>query len=363
MKKRIILTVTNDLVFDQRMQRICESLQKEYAIELIGRLLPGSPAVDTKPYLQTRLKCFFNKEFLFYAEFNLRLLFYLLRFPFDIVCGCDLDTLPAAVIAGKIKRKKIVYDAHEYFPESPELVNRKVVKKIWQLIEKAFVPLTDLQYTVCDSIAQLFIVKYKKPFEVIRNLPYYTFQENINAVNSRIILYQGAVNVGRGIKEMIAAMKLLPDFIFYIAGDGDILEDMKKYVRELQLQDKIKFTGKLKPHQLKQLTDEAFIGVNILENMGLSYYYSLGNKTFDYIQSDIPQVLISFPEYKKINNEYAIGVLVNDMDATTLTTAILSLKENPDEYKQIQLNCGCAAKDLCWENEEIKLRNFYKNLL
>ncbi len=362
MKKRIILTVTNDLVFDQRMQRICESLQKEYAVELIGRLLPGSPAVDTKPYLQTRLKCFFNKGFLFYAEFNFRLLFYLLRFRFDIVCGCDLDTLPATVIAGKVKQKKIVYDAHEYFPESPELVNRKGIKRIWQFIEKVFVPHTDKQYTVCDSISQLFQQHYQLQFEVIRNLPYYTFQENTNAANSSIILYQGAVNVGRGIKEMIAAMKLLPDFKFYVAGDGDILEDMQNYVRAEQLQDKIKFTGKLKPHQLKQLTKEAFTGVNILENRGLSYYYSLGNKTFDYIQSGIPQVLISFPEYKKINDEYAIGVLVNDMDATTLSTAILSLKENQDFYKQIQSNCVRAAKDLCWENEEIKLLNLYTSI-
>lgn len=363
MKKRIILTVTNDLVYDQRMHRICESLQKEYAVELIGRLLAASPPVDTKPYMQTRLKCIFNKGFFFYAEYNIRLFFYLLRFPFDIVCGCDLDTLPAAVVAGKIKRKKIVYDAHEYFPESPELVNRNGVKKTWQSLEKIFVPLTDLQYTVCDSIAQLFIVKYKKQFEVIRNLPYYTFQENTNAVNSWIILYQGAVNVGRGIKEMIAAMKLLPDFKFYIAGDGDIRQELEHYVIEKQLQTRVVFTGKLKPETLMQLTKQAFAGINLLENMGLSYYYSLGNKTFDYIQSDIPQLLISFPEYEQLNSKYDIGILVNDLHPETIANAVSELKQNPGKYKQLQENCRRASEYLCWEKEEQHLLDIYKNLV
>lgn len=118
MSEKIICTVTNDLIYDQRMQRICTSLQKNnFEVELVGRILPDSKEIIQQTFQQKRLKCFFNKGFLFYAEFNIRLLFFLLFTKFDIVCGCDLDTLPAALLAAKIKRKKVVYDAHEYFPE------------------------------------------------------------------------------------------------------------------------------------------------------------------------------------------------------------------------------------------------------
>src|SRR4051812_8494347 len=107
------------------MQRICTTLQKNsFLVELAGRKLKDSKEVPQQPYRQTRLNCLFNKGVLFYAEFNVRLFFFLLFNRFDIVCGCDLDTLPAAVLAAKLKGKKVIYDAHEYFPESPELIGR-----------------------------------------------------------------------------------------------------------------------------------------------------------------------------------------------------------------------------------------------
>ena len=172
MSKKIIFCVTNDLVFDQRMQRICTTLaNNNFHTELVGRILGNSKPVATFPFLQTRLTCFFNKGFLFYAEYNIRLFFYLLFADVDIICGCDLDTLPAAVLAAKLKRKKVVYDAHEYFPESPELIGKPMKQSVWYFIEKVLVKRTDTLYTVTNSIAQIFNRKYKVDCNVIRNLP------------------------------------------------------------------------------------------------------------------------------------------------------------------------------------------------
>jgi hypothetical protein len=80
------------------MQRICSTLQlRDFSVELVGRNVDNSRPVSKQVFDQTRLTCFSNKGFLFYAEFNIRLFFFLLLNKFDIVCGCDLDTLPAAV--------------------------------------------------------------------------------------------------------------------------------------------------------------------------------------------------------------------------------------------------------------------------
>lgn len=348
-------------MYDQRMQRICNSLQKEFSVELVGRYLPNSPSLSTQSFLQTRLTCFFNKGFLFYAEFNIRLFFYLLLYPFDIVCGCDLDTLPAAVFAAKLKMKKVVYDAHEYFPESPELIGRKKTQQFWFFIEKIFVPMSDKLYTVCDSIATIFNEKYNLKCHTIRNLPYYSFVESDRNFDSNILLYQGAVNIGRGLKEMIDAMIYLSNFELHIAGDGDIKSALEDYVKQNKLDSKVKFLGKINPDKLKQITRNCFVGINILENIGLSYYYSLGNKTFDYLQASVPQILINFPEYKKLNDKYSIGVLVNDLNPQTLSEAVLNLKNNEVRYRQFQNNCQIAARDLCWENEEEKLLMLYRN--
>ncbi|HUM53058.1 MAG TPA: glycosyltransferase [Chitinophagales bacterium] len=362
MSKKIILCVTNDLVFDQRMQRICTTLaNNNFQIELVGRLLECSKSVATFPFLQTRLTCFFNKGFLFYLEFNIRLFFYLLFTNVDIICGCDLDTLPAAVFAAKLKRKKVVYDAHEYFPESPELVGKPMKQSVWFFIEKLLVKRTDTLYTVTNSIAQIFNKKYKVDCKVIRNLPFKN-THNSQHTTQNYLLYQGAVNVGRGLNEMLLVMLKIENATFYIAGNGDEMEHITHSIKELKLENKVKLLGKKTPDELKQITQQAYIGINLLENRGLSYYYSLGNKTFDYIQAGIPQVLIGFPEYIALNKKYNIGIVVEELTIENIETAIKNLIQDKNLYNDLQQNCLKAREELCWENEEKKLIEIYQKL-
>src|SRR5262245_47943057 len=148
-KKKIVLTVTNDLSFDQRMDRICTSLHNAgYVVLLVGRRLKHSRVLVEKPYAQKRLKCFYNKGKLFYAEYNLRLFFYLMfSMSFDAVCAIDLDTILPAFFAARIKGKKIVYDAHEYFTEVPEVIDRPAVKKVWEKVAAFTIPKVSHAYT------------------------------------------------------------------------------------------------------------------------------------------------------------------------------------------------------------------------
>ena len=170
--KRIIFTVTNDLTYDQRMQKICRSLcAAGYAVELVGRQRDFSIPLTNEPFEQTRLQCIFNKGKLFYVEYNIRLLIYLTFSQFDAACAIDLDTIVPVYIIGKLKGAKLIYDAHEYFTEVPEVVRRPSVQKVWQWVEKIFVPKFDLAYTVSGGLAELFQQKYNKHFEVIMNVP------------------------------------------------------------------------------------------------------------------------------------------------------------------------------------------------
>jgi len=77
---------------------------------------------------------------LFYANYNIRLFFYLLYSKVDILWSNDLDSLPANYLASKVKGKKLIYDSHEYFTEVPELVSRPDVQKVWESIEEIIFP-------------------------------------------------------------------------------------------------------------------------------------------------------------------------------------------------------------------------------
>ena len=149
--KRIVFTVTNDLTYDQRMNRICSTLQAAgYDITLIGFMKKRSVKLEQKPYKQIRLNLFFVKGKLFYLEYNFRLFWYLIFNKYDIYTGIDLDTLLPVYLNAKIKGKPCVYDAHEYFTELPEIVARPLIKKMWIKLEKFLLPKIKYNYTVGD---------------------------------------------------------------------------------------------------------------------------------------------------------------------------------------------------------------------
>ncbi len=360
--RKIIFTVTNDLTYDQRMQKICRSLANAgYEIELVGRERNTSAALLNEPFKQTRLKCTFNKGKLFYFEYNLRLLFYLLFQKFDALCAIDLDTIVPVYLAGKAKGAKLIYDAHEYFTEVPEVIRRPSVKRVWEWVERTFVPKFDLAYTVSPALAELFSKKYGKEFQVIRNIPLLVQPSTVNRQPSTI-LYQGALNEGRGLEHLIEAMKDI-DAKLLLAGEGDLSDELRSLTKKLNLEHKVEFLGFVKPDKLKELTAKATIGINLLEHKGLSYYYSLSNKFFDYIHAGVPQVCIAFPEYKKINDEYEVALLVESCDVDEIKKAITPLLSNDDLFKRLQKKCEVCSHDLNWQNEEKKLVALYDELL
>lgn len=357
-KQKIIFTVTNNLEFDQRMHRICQTLSSQYEIELVGRNYL-STNLKRQDYAQTRLSCFFNKGKLFYLEYNLRLLFYLFFSKVDIVCAIDLDTIVPCYYVSKLTNKKLVYDAHEYFTEVIEVVSRPKVQKIWQMVESYFVPKIKNAYTVSEGLQKLFTEKYNVTFGLVRNIS----SIKHNATKSTTIpylIYAGVVNEGRGIKELLEAMQSI-DMELLICGYGDVFDEMSAYSAELQVSHKVKFMGNIPPAQLAELINNAYAGILLLENKGLSYYYSLANKFFDYIHGEIPQITINFPEYQILNEKYHVALLV-PLEVSKIVSTLNELIDNKELYHTLVENCKIAKQELNWENESQTLLKIYQEL-
>lgn len=374
--KRAILSVTNDLLSDQRMHKVCTSLIKiNYQPLLVGRLIKGSKKLNKRDYDTKRFRMLFTKSWLFYAAFNFRLFLFLLFSKADVLVANDLDSLLANYLAYKIKRffgnkhLKLVYDSHELFTELPELNGRKVVKKTWILIEKWILPKIKNAYTVCGSIADFYEEKYAVSMQVISNMPLRTTTNSANEelhfslpANKKIILYQGALNIGRGIEPIIGIMDRIDDAVFVIAGIGDIENTAKHMVKEKQLEDKVIFTGRLPFEQLLTLTKQADIGLVLQEDISLSYRFVLPNRLFDFIKAKVPILASDLPEIKKIVGKEKIGLMVNGFEPDILIEKIKLLLNNAEVIKGIKQNLESCADRYCWEVQEEELFGVYRNL-
>lgn len=364
MTRRIICTVTNDLVYDQRMIRICTSLaQAGFDVTLVGRRYRHSPQPEEQPFRQKRLHCLFRRGKLFYAEYNLRLFLFLLFRTANLLCAIDLDTILPVLYASKIKRCSRVYDAHELFCEMKEVVARPRIHAFWKKVERHAVPQFRLGYTVNQPIRDILFRDYGVAYDVIRNVPVLLAEtEPVQPASPPFLLYQGAVNEGRSFETLIPAFRYI-DLPLHIYGDGNFLEQAKALVKKYGLEEKIGFKGKLQPNQLRQVTRSATLGITLFENKGLSNYYSLANRFFDYIHAAVPQLCVDFPVYRSINQQYEVAALIADLAPENIAAVINGLLSDTHKMQSLRSNCLRARQALNWQAEEARLIHFYRNIL
>jgi glycosyltransferase involved in cell wall biosynthesis len=365
MPKSIVISVTNDIGYDQRMLKTASSLiSNSYNVKIIGRHKYNSKEYPELPYGVSayRFSLFFNKGKLFYIEYHIRLLFHLLfKVNADIFCAVDLDTIIPNLIVSKLRGKPLIYDAHEYFTEVPELQGRWLEKKLWKWVEKCSVPYCNAVYTVSESIANILENEYGKKVETIHNLPN-QYERDRQLKKENVILYQGDLNEGRGLELAIKSMDAIEGYILWIAGDGYLRQNLDFLVQELTYPERIVFLGKLAPKELRTYTQRAKFGLNLLENKGLNYFYSLANKFFDFIQAGVVPITMNFPEYQRIQERYNCSILINTLDEDEYLTAIKEVISTENKYNDLLKNCDIAGSFLTWENQEEKLSSIYKNV-
>jgi glycosyltransferase involved in cell wall biosynthesis len=137
------------------------------------------------------------------------------------------------------------------------------------LDRKNFYPRFPKGYTVGHQIAATFRKIYKVDYEVIRNVPLLKPVNHFTGYSGKFILYQGAVNEARGLEHLVPAMKQV-DAHLLIYGDGNFIDQTKKLIIKNNLSDKVLLKGKLLPEELDAITAQAYIGVNLVENIGLN---------------------------------------------------------------------------------------------
>ena len=344
------------------MQRICTSLAaNDFAITLVGRKLKTSIPLTDHLFQQKRLHCFFTDGFLFYAEYNLRLFFWLLFQQVDIICAIDLDTILPCYFATALRGKQKVYDAHELFTEQKEIVTRPTVHKFWLAVEKFAVPKFKNGYTVNQFIADELSRRYKVRYSIVRNLPVLAPLSFGEGLGVRFIIYQGAVNEGRSFETLIPAMQHV-NAKLKIYGKGNFFEQVKQLIKDYKVENKVELMGFVVPQVLKQTTPQAYIAVTLFEQMGLNQFYSLSNRFFDYIMAAVPQVCVNYPEYKTINDAHNIALMIDNTAKETIADALNRLLNDETLHEHLRKNCVTARGSLNWQEEEKVLIEFYKRI-
>jgi glycosyltransferase involved in cell wall biosynthesis len=370
MVKRIFISVSSDVVNDQRVLRTAGTLKKAgLNVILLGRKKPGSLPLETLNFTVKRFRLLIHRGFFFYASLNLALFFYLLFSRRGILLANDLDTILPNYLVSRIRRLPLVYDSHEYFLGSPELEGRKKVKSIWRMIEKYIVPKIKTKYTVNESIAGLYKEEYGTVFDVVRNVALrydMTGGKDRHALglpaDKHLLILQGTgINRDRGAEEAVMAMEYLDHALLLIIGSGEQISLLRELVKKHTLEERVRFVPRMPYHELMQYTAVADVGLSLDKDTSLNYRYSLPNKLFDYIQARVPVLASSLPEVRKIIETYQIGMITPSHDPLQIANIIRTMLGNRPMREELKKNLESAARELCWEKEEMRLLDIFRS--
>ncbi len=365
------MTVSSDLATDNRVHRTCSVLEElGLSVFLFGRQKKNSPQMPSRSYFVKRVKLRFEKGPLFYAALNFRLFFILLTNKFEYIFANDLDTLPAAYLASRLRRKPLLYDSHELFTEVPELVSRPLIQRIWKSLEKRILPNLDEMITVNESIATIFQSNYQIPISVVRNVP--QKQASLQALskkelglkdNQKMLIIQGSgLNVQRGIEEAVLAMQKIDNAVLFLVGDGDVIPQVKKMVASKNLKEKVRFIDRLPYQQLLQYTAAADLGLALDKPLSLNYALALPNKVFDYIQAHTPILSSQLIEIEKLVSKYDCGEVIKEVTAEAIVQKVNELFLDPQRLSDLKENCMKAALTEHWGSDKKTLEEVVKRV-
>ena len=121
----------------------------------------------------------------------------------------------------------------------------------------------------------------------------------------------------------------------------------------------IHFHPAVQPNEVLDYVSDADVGISLIENTCLNYYYCLPNKLFEFILAGVPAIVSDFPEMRRVVQNGPCGWAV-PVDAVALRVLVDGLTW--EELRVKKAATQTQKLELGWHTEEEKLRQIYRNL-
>jgi len=360
------MVTTSNLDYDTRILSELKTMAPFYDITIIT---PGYYKPSKKLPFKIKVSAYkfskkINKDFARVANLT-AIIRTARRENADIYHAHDLPGLWCAILAIGSRKKVLIYDSHELWSDVNLFGVWRALCWPFRLLEKILASRVTAIITVNDSIKSILEKKYHKPTLSIYNYPLVKAAITLPAklkTDKKIILYIGAFRKGRGLINVLQAAKQLDDsFQFIFIGYGRKEQEIRSTIKTLNLEKKVFVKPPLQPDELVQVIRKAHVGLCLIENTSLSYFYSSPNKLFQYIAAEIPILASDFPEQKKVVQENKIGEVVDPAEVSQIVQKIkLMTKRAQQVYYRRHLK-GLAAQKYDWRSEEESLIKFYEN--
>jgi glycosyltransferase involved in cell wall biosynthesis len=350
---RVIHCILNDLSYEQRAHKIALTLSNRYEVLLVGiATIRKRRPVPKRPYSVRRLFVPVEGGMLFFFLANVRLFLYLLFLRrWDGVVVADLDALLGCYWAARLRGKKVILDSRELYPALPSLYGRPLKRWIWSKVEAWLCPKVRYHFTVSPPIAQYYKERYGINAWLIYNMPLRQRGFAKARLEDKLLFYQGVLHPYRGLEEVILALRMVPGWRLWIAGDGKHRAYLEAIVRQGGLQDRVLFLGLLPYEEALGYAREATLGVSGELPVTDNHRYALPNKVFDYLQVGLPILAGEAPLIRQLVENLGAGYVVEFWQPKVIAAALREIEKMGEAYQGWVVRAREAARRLNWERQ------------
>jgi len=307
-----------------------------------------------------------------FVEYNTKTFLLARKYPADIVEAHDLPTLPVARLIAMVKRRPLVYHAHELWSEMGTHIR---FKGFWRWLERRLIRRAALIVVPEPNRARIFrdeygakelplVVMNCPPFKAAAGsaiLPEMLASRGIAA--SCVALYQGVVSSERCVDEVVAATEFFDQGVaLSIIGSG--FGEWDEPESRLPSGRPILYLPYVLYDKLPAYTASAQIGLLFYRNTCRNNYYCAPNKLYEYMMMGLPVITCNYPGLVDFVEGQGIGICVDPEDPRAIAAAINRIAGDDALRNSMREKCLRLARERWnWDSEFPRLEAAYAAIL
>lgn len=293
----------------------------------------------------------------------------------DIIHCHEPDSLFVShLLRKKLKTAKVIYDCHEFHPESFSERQVIVLKPIIRSIVRRFENYLVSKSNAVITVNQKLVDRFKRLNSVVCLIPNYPKKESFQKIERNgdvfsqktiTMIYVGQLSSQRGLFTMLQSLKTLvrEDVSAKLVLVGKINSKDKErfwqYIKDNNLSDLVDYKGFVSHEDTVKYLLSADIGLCLLHDVE-RYRWSEAIKYFEYSAAGLPVIASDLPSQQQLINHNKNGIVVSLDPVSNIVDAILQLFNNKDIARKM----GKVGRDIWlnqqnWDTNEKKLFDLY----
>jgi glycosyltransferase involved in cell wall biosynthesis len=288
--------------------------------------------------------------------------------PAEVYHAHDLTTLAAAAAAATKHRARLVFDAHELYPELTGLAPGERAR--WAKLERSLISRPDAIIVPSAARAEEFVRLYGVPSPiVVMNCPParpapHPDGSPLAASRRRgelLAVYAGGLSPNRGIDNLIRAVAGSPQVRLAVVGWGPLERGLRGLAGSLGVDDRVTFFGAVEPDDVVPVVAGADVGLAPYLPVGRNNVLAAPNKLIEYLHGGLAVAASDLPDIRRIVREHDVGELFDAADPSSISSALERLRRG-NRLVLAREHARAAAPRYTWGAQARELIGVYERL-